>query len=139
MAYDYGPLKAKAAELIAKYGAVIKVQREGSTATWTRKFDVQQSRTYWEDAEENVVYDPPDEVVILATGNAIVSEWPKSLIANGVVEVEDVRVLVVVDVDVHNGDVLIFASGHEYQVVPPVRKVSPDGITVLVQEVNARG
>lgn len=137
--YNYVPLQEKANELITKYGAEVKILREGSGGDWTKKFDPATSRPYWEDSSLNVVYIIPAIAAVEYPGNAIIGKWPLNLIERGVVESSDARVLIAIDEEVHNGDILVMASGREYQIVPPINRVSPDGDVIIVQEINARG
>ena len=139
--FDYAPLQARTAELIEKFGSAILITRVGSTDDWTRKFDETVSRTYWEDGDGRIVYTAPTGTEIEVPGHAIVTKWPLDLIEDGSVEVGDVRILVVTtaDVEIHNGDVIVFASTREYQVLPPINRIMPDGVTLFLQEVNGRG
>jgi hypothetical protein len=138
MSYDYTPMKEKAEELIGRFGTFIQIERKGSDADWTKKYDPATMRSYWEDSERNIVYEAPEDTVSTWDGKAVLSNWPKTMLDNRVVETSDIRMIVVSDVEVKSGDLIITASGRSLNVVPPTRLISPNGKDLIVQEVNSR-
>lgn len=137
--FDYAPLIATTLRLITKYGAAVQIIREGSAGIWTRKYDVEASRTYWEDTSNNIVFTIPTASKSTFDGFAVLTSWDLDLIETGVVESSDTKVTISISVEIHNGDLLVLASGREYQIVEPIKRIAPDEESVIVQVVNARG
>ena len=138
--YDYASLKTKAEELITKYGTSIVIQRVGEAGDWQQRYDEETGRPYWEnDSTGTIVYEIPTGVTESVTGNAVITEWPLFLIEQGYVEAEDLRAVIAINTEIKDGDTLVLPSSREYRVVPPIKRVSPDGATTLVQECAVRG
>jgi hypothetical protein len=136
--YDYASIKEKAGDLIERFGTSIQIDRIGSDTTWTKKYDPATMQSYWENEIGTIVYESPEGVTNTWTGKAVLSNWPKSMLDDKIVETSDIRLVVVSEVEVKVGDEITTAAGRVLKVVPPTRLIKPDGETLIVQEVNCR-
>lgn len=138
MAIDYAALATTATTLLTENGMELQIHRTGEAAEWTKMFDVE-GHEFWTNAVSGaIVYTAPSGSAAIYTGYGVISAWPKEMIDGSTVQVDDVRVVISIDVEIENGDVLVTPAGKQFTIVPPVRKVAPTESPVLVQEINAR-
>lgn len=138
MAIDYEALATIASNLLTENGMKLQIHRTGAATGWTKKFDVE-GREYWEeDGTGTTTYTAPAGSDTIYIGRGVISSWPKEMIDGSTVQVDDMRVVISIDVEIENGDVLVTAAGKQFTIVPPVRKVAPTESVTIVQEINAR-
>jgi len=140
---DYTSKALKANELIRKYGGEITVTRPGGTSDWARQFDPAQSRYRWYyigstiPAPASPVDTKPTGSDTTILGVGVMVSWSTAAFQAGIVSMGDVKLITQTPTAIKLGD-KIALNGNTYTASNPITRVSPDGIVVIIQEVNCR-
>lgn len=136
---DYSRFKDKAYSLITRFGIDAVITRQGSSVQYEKHYDPMERKHYWIDPAEpdDRYYTAPTEAVHEYTAKAIRSDWTGKDLADAQIEAGDCKFSVCCDEVIHLQDTLTF-GGDTFLVVPPLKVISPDGDTVIIQIVNGR-
>ncbi len=140
MALDYTALKATALALLTENGTTMQIHRTGAATGYTRYFDEGAGRIYWElDSDPGVeIYTAPTDSMVITSGKGVISSWPRNQVDGTLIQVDDLRVVISIELQIQLGDILVTAAGREFRILPPIEIVAPTESIVLVQVVNAR-
>ena len=138
---NYGRFVSLAKRLIGDKGATVTVTRGGGSEEWQRFYDPETMRYMWQNLDDpgsEAVSEKPDDTDLVFSGVAVQTDWSTYAMAAGVVKAGDVKLITQTDQPIKPGD-LIGMGGREYVAADPIKDVSPDAGTLIIQEVNCRG